>query len=59
MNIVSGIIKLSLLKAFVFIMDSCDRSAIDYGNCLLWINVLNDLSFTIIFCSVVAIIFSM
>ena len=35
-NIVRGIIKLSLLtalKAFVFIMDSCDRSAIDYNNC--------------------------
>ena len=59
-NFVRGIIKLSLLtalKVFVFIMDSCDCSAIDHNNCQLWINILNDLSFTI-FCSVVAIIFS-
>ena len=35
-NIVRGIIKVSLLtvlKAFVFIMDSRGRSAIDYSNC--------------------------
>ena len=35
-NIVRGIIKVSLLtalNAFVFIMDSWDRSAIDYSNC--------------------------
>ena len=32
-NFVRGIIKLSLLKVFVFIMDSCDHSAIDYNNC--------------------------
>ena len=35
-NIVRGIIKVSLLtalKAFVFIIDSWDRSAIDYSNC--------------------------
>ena len=59
-NIVRGIIKVSLLtvlKALVFIIDSWDRSTIDYSNCYLWINVLNDLSFTI-FCSVVSIIFS-
>ena len=56
-NIVRGIINLLLLtalKAFVFIMDSCDRSVIDYNNCQLWINVLNDVSFTI-FCSFVVI----
>ena len=35
-NIVRGILKVSLLtalKAFAFIMDSWDRSAIDYSNC--------------------------
>ena len=35
-NIVRGIIKVSVLtalNAFVFIMDSWDRSATDYSNC--------------------------